>query len=274
MFARTLSLFVLSLFVYLGATVSGVTLLSQKAEAATTNVIVRGTDAIFLAGRSDLTPAPANGNRTQFDLLRHSSITPENLLETHPLGISVFPEAIVTLQEPATGGVSYFNGFGGLTYGPEGNGLSGSNLSSLDGISGYMGPQGPLVGVFLDDLIPSSGPAQATLDFTPSGLGTDFMSLSPDLGQVFFIGDGRTSGGATQSFIAPAEATRLFVGIPDGFAFVGVPGGYEDNDGFYNAAIAVVPEADTWAMMVIGIGVVGLIAHRRIKNSSEKGNEA
>jgi len=39
-----------------------------------------------------------------------------------------------------------------------GNGVSGSSLTALDGISGYIGPQGPLTGVFLDNLIPSSGP--------------------------------------------------------------------------------------------------------------------
>jgi len=91
------------------------------------------------------------------------------------------------------------------------------SVAAGDGISGYIGPQGPLVGVFLSNAVPSSG-APAALDFSSGGFGTDFATLSPLLGQVFYIGDGKTSGGIFQTFTAPAGATRLFLGIPDGSA--------------------------------------------------------
>ncbi|MDH3903922.1 MAG: hypothetical protein OES90_11945, partial [Xanthomonadales bacterium] len=122
---------------------------------------------------------------------------------------------------------------------PGGNGVDGSNLWPLDGISGYIGPQGPLAGVFLDDTIPDTGPAPAAMDFTPGGLGTNFSVLTPALGQVFYIGDGFNSVPEAQHFIAPAGATRLFLGIPDGFGFYNEPGAYDDNDGFYEVDLDV-----------------------------------
>jgi hypothetical protein len=41
----------------------------------------------------------------------------------------------------------------------------------------------------------------------------DYLTLSPVLKQVFFVGDGRTSQGAIQHVINPAGATRLFLGV-------------------------------------------------------------
>jgi hypothetical protein len=56
---------------------------------------------------------------------------------------------------------------------------------------------------------------------------------------VFFIGDGVNSGGDYQEFVAPATATRLFLGIPDGFDFQNEPGAYNDNDGQYRIIVGV-----------------------------------
>jgi hypothetical protein len=45
----------------------------------------------------------------------------------------------------------------------------------------------------------------------------DDLTYSPLLQQVFFIGDGQTIGTIPQTFIAPAGATRLFVGTMDSY---------------------------------------------------------
>jgi hypothetical protein len=245
--------------------------LSQASVAAFTDVTVRGSDAIFLAGRTDVgIPAAADpwpGPGTH--LIRHGGPTPEEIKETLPPFIAVATGDVIRVLDPAIGGVNFFNGFGPPYFGPGGNGSAGSDLTALDGISGYKGPQGPLAGVFLDDSVPSSGPAPATLDFTLAGLGTDFAGLSPLLGQVFYIGDGVTSGGAFQTFIAPTGATRLFLGIPDGFGFGGAPGAYDDNDGSYRVRIGVnevpppVPEPQSIALLAAGIGLLGVLARRR-----------
>ncbi len=205
------------------------------------NVTVNGGDAIFLAGRTDVRIPPAsepwNGPKTH--LVRHNASTPEEIMEMLPPMIPVKEGDIVRALDPAVGGINFFLGFGPPFFGPSGNGLAGSNLQALDGISGYLGPEGPLAGVFLTDEIPDSGPAPERLDFRQSGIGIDFELLSPQIGQVFYIGDGVTSDGAFQQFVAPANATRLLIGIPDGFGFDGPPGAYDDNDGSYQIFLGI-----------------------------------
>jgi hypothetical protein len=233
------------------------------------DVTIDGSDAIFLAGRTDVTIPPASDPwTTGTHLIRHFGPTPEEIQETLPPILPVAAGDTIKVLDPAVGGVSFFNGFGVPFYGPGGNGLGGSDLAALDGISGYKGPQGPLAGVFLDDSVPSSGPAPATLDFTPTGLGTDFAALSPDLQQVFYIGDGVTSGGDFKEFIAPAGATRLALGIPDGFGFTGLPGAYDDNDGNYRVRVGVnatpyIPAPGAILLGTIGTGLVTWLRRRR-----------
>jgi len=246
---------------------------SLSAGAAVYTVTVDGPDAIFLAGRTDLAIPAANQSwdGPGDHLIRHGGPTPEEAKEQLPSSISVHGGDVVRVLDPAVGGVNFFNGLGAPFYGPGGNGLAGSNLTSLGGISGYLGPQGPHAGVCLSDAIPLSG-APATLDFTPGGLGTDFTSLSPELGQVFYIGDGVTMADILQEFIAPSGATRLFFGIPDGFGFWGSPGAYDDNDGSYVVRVGVnqiptrvptVPLPGTLLLFSTAAGVLGLGRRRK-----------
>lgn len=232
---------------------------ASPAVAAQFDVNVGPTDAIWLAGRTDVVIPPAS--QPWGFLGRHPGPTPEEALERMPAFVPVVGGDVVRVLDPVDGGINFFNGLGPPFFGPGGNGSAGSNLSALGGISGYSGPQGPLVGVFLDDTIPSAGPAPTTLDFTTGGLGADFTMLSPQLRQVFYIGDGVTSGDVFQLFTAPAGATRLFLGIPDGFSFGGAPGAYDDNDGGYRVRVGVnqvpdnmplVPEPATAGLLLIG----------------------
>jgi hypothetical protein len=88
-------------------------------------------------------------------------------------------------------------------------------LGSVNGLSNITAPINSLVGVFLDDTPMESRPAApAALDF-----GTvearNFSTLAPQIGQVFFIGDGKDANGILQSFIVPAGTTRLYLAIMD-----------------------------------------------------------
>jgi PEP-CTERM motif len=262
-----------SVYVYAATLALGV-LPANSAFAASFDLNVRGSDPIFLAGRSDLVIPPASDPWTGLGthLPRHPYPTPEEIQETIPSSINVVTGDVIRVLDPAVGGVNLSNGFGPPFFGPSGDGIANMFLTSLDGISGYIGPAGALLGVFLDNSIPNSSPAPATLDFTPAGFGTDFLTLSPQLRQIFHIGDGITSSGTFQSFVAPTGATRLFFGIPDGFGFAGVPGGYDDNDGSYQVRIGVneiptsqpIPEpASTLGLLALGAFGAGSLLKRK-----------
>jgi hypothetical protein len=243
---------------------------SPSAQARVIEVELEGSDAIWLAGRTDLSIPPAS-DAWPGGLIRHGSPTPEEIRETMPPVFAISPGDVAQVLDPANGGISFFNGFGGTTYGPDGNGVPGSSsISSFGGISGYLGTQGALVGVFLDDAVPGGTPPP-TLNFSNSGagaLGTDFLSLSPELGQIFYIGNGVTSASVFQSFIAPAGATRLFLGITDAFSFNGEPGAFDDNDGSYTIRLGInqpptdpVPEPGVWVLL--GAAMIAVSFGRR-----------
>jgi len=145
-----------------------------------------------------------------------------------------------------SGTVSYTTG---ASNGPDGAvGVSG-NISATGDLSGLIDSTSwfYLTGVYLDgpQLVapiatttttlptttttnPTSPPA--TLNFTGDH---SFSTLSPELDQVFFIGDGLTSTGTgqVQVFRVPTHATDLYLGFVDAYGFQGSPGYYGDNSG-------------------------------------------
>ncbi|WP_182377303.1 hypothetical protein [Nocardioides sp. WS12] len=102
-----------------------------------------------------------------------------------------------------------------------------TNLSALNGISGVIHEDRTLfvVGVFLGDDDPDQQD-QADL----SGAESE-ETQEPEIGEVFFIGDGQTEDGTTQEVVVPDGAQTLYLGFADGFAFQGAPGAYGDNSG-------------------------------------------
>jgi hypothetical protein len=109
---------------------------------------------------------------------------------------------------------------------PNGSGMAGfthaTNARSM--VAVFLGP-----GELFD-------PAPARLTFANG----NFTSLSPLIGQMFFVGDGRTADGTVQQFIVPAGATRLALGTYD-LCSGGAIGCFGDNTGAYQATGQLAP---------------------------------
>ena len=130
-------------------------------------------------------------------------------------------------------------------------GVWGKATGDENGISNLVSPIDALVGVFLGPDQPNLTAAPATLDFSTAA-SRDFDSLSPLLKQAFFVGDGlRNDGTTVQTFFAPAGATRLYLGLMDGF------------DNWNNAgALEVEVNVPEPAVLVL-LGVAGIAIARR-----------
>ena len=115
--------------------------------------------------------------------------------------------------DPVTGAVS--NGPCCAPIAADGGAVEPHIPGAENGVSNLTAPINALLGVFLGPDPPNTTPAPAGLDFS-SAASRNFTTLSPQLKQVFFIGDGRNGSNVVQQFVAPAGATRLFLGTMDG----------------------------------------------------------
>ncbi len=197
---------------------------------------------------------PTNGNASSTTVQSTGSIYAAGDGSTAPTMITLPSGATSVVFNSVTGSITtgcasaegcivLNNGTGNNGNDPDGVGAvpATSSNTGTSSISGMMAPgAGYLVGLF----VPAGGPAgaaPAALDFTSTGLGTSFTSLSPLLDQVFFIGDGLTGNGTgtQQTFNIPTGAVQLWLGISDAGGYVGAPGAYGDNLGSYAVGSSV-----------------------------------
>ena len=212
----------------------------NDAQGATISVFVPGSANPYLAGMPNGTTA-TNGDiaPNQSPLL----VTGLNINQTNYLSFS------------ASGTASY-NSW--IYYGPDGGPLF--TRGAENGISGIRVTTSALIGVFLDSQLPTTSPAPSDLNFEVST--RDFLTLSPELKQVFFIGDGRTSFSVIQKFYVPNGATRLFLGTADGSGWYNNGGGFNTNITSYSQA--AVPEPTS--MAIFGLGALGMAYRARCKS--------
>jgi hypothetical protein len=170
---------------------------------------------------------------------------------------------VLALGGALGGAILTFSATGGASYDPNvavassADGLFGFDMTADYG-TGISGPLGVnvsgLLGVFITDGVPGgAAPAQRND-------GMAFASIAPALYQIFWIGDGLTGtgSGSVQQFLAPGGATRLFLGVADGF-------GWWNNIGSIEVTINGAPVGETplpgalpfFASGVVGLGLIG-----------------
>jgi hypothetical protein len=162
------------------------------------------------------------------------------------------------LSFSATGTTNHGNCLGAS---PDAGNCGGGFSEDANGMSGITTFWDSLIGVFLSDDQPDAFSPPADLDFTGN---TSFTSLSPELRQVFFIGDGLTGtgSGSVQQFVVPTGATRLFLGSADGF-------GWYNNTGEFIVTVTApepVPGLGSVAITLLGT-LLGATAYWRLRSS-------
>lgn len=187
--------------------------------------IVNGNANLNLAGR-------ANGySCCSGDSAPAQSPTPVS-------GLSLVPGD--TLAFSVSGEVSYSGAASGRNN-PDGSPYAGVPRNFGDGISSpiNLNRVDALVGLFLGAGSPTGAPIPSRINY--SG-GLNFRSIAPQVGQIFFIGNGLTGdthtrdfGGTVQTFVVPTGATRLYLGTTDG-------SGWYNNNGSFNVEVTSIPQ--------------------------------
>jgi hypothetical protein len=185
-----------------------------KAPGAPTTITVPGTANPWLAGMTNgFAEAGGDSAPAQSPVL-FTSFTPG-----------------AALQFTASGSADY----GGQSAGPTGIAGYFIDHAAEDGIGPIAGSAvDSLIGVFLDDSLPDpSASMPDPLNFS-SDASRNYYAIRPRLLQPFYIGSGTNANGQQQNVIVPPKATRLFLGIQDGF-------GWYNNGGSFAVIVTALP---------------------------------
>ncbi len=220
--------------------------------AQTTTVAVPGQANIFAAGLNAVPPGVPSCPATNGVLPTEIAI---------PSGATTFTVSNVTGTAFCTGVNSTPTADGSCFSGTPTIINTDTNISGITNTSANMFLVGTMTGAGAP-----AAPAPAAGDFSSN---MSFTSLSPVLQQSFFIGDGLTGtgSGATQTFMIPTGATRLFLGFADAYAYSGQEGCYSDNGGSlsvtvqFNGTVAQTPVSapvNSWQALVILTALLAL----------------
>ena len=141
-------------------------------------------------------------------------------------GISVQPGKSITF-DTVVGGANNFQTSQVFTADGNTGWITDNLVGAENGKGDVYAPINALMAVFLGPGDPANdGTPPPTLDFSTQQ-SRDFKNLSPQLRQVFFVGDGRRDNGSVQQFVIPQGATRMFIGTMDQFEWNNNVGSYD-----------------------------------------------
>jgi len=132
-------------------------------------------------------------------------------------------------------------------HGPNGAELARHLKGAEHGIGDTIAPMDALMGVFLSDERPDRSKAPRLLDYRMNR--GDISTSSPQLKQVFFIGDGKASSGGLRRYLVPAKATRLYLGVMDGYE-------WNNNSGSFTVTVAIERDRVESDMFVVDSSIV------------------
>jgi hypothetical protein len=158
------------------------------------------------------------------------------------------------------------------SYPPDGGRRPSAVVAGANGLSDVAGNTAlGLLGAFTTSADPSisAAPRHRWWD------GEAPTSSAPLLHQTFYIGDGRSGYddllGSTLLFAAPADASRLYLGVADALYFGGLPGFYGDNPGSYSVRATLLQQvvAEPSHRALAGLVFAALIALRIARRLEE-----
>jgi Flp pilus assembly protein TadG len=201
------------------ANINGMTAIAQYVPGVNVDQKVPATANPFLSGMPKGTMASPNNPHNSPDYAGDSNNPKQSPLQVNML----FSPGEALAFDSISGDARHDPNL--AYYSPDGqlNSIGTNTAGDEHGIKGLRGPINALVGVFLGPDQPSKTPVPtftlADLDKCPTDFSTSEARnktvYQPKLKQMFFIGDGLTDTGQTQSWIAPPGATRLYLATWD-----------------------------------------------------------
>lgn len=182
----------------------------------TTTTTVPGTADIWLSGMPLLSNASWSDNPLNAAPVLALNVTPGSILSFGSTGSTMYNGTTCNIS--SDGMTS--NVVTHMASSPDGN-----HNGLQNGIQTLSAPQNALIGVFLTNAQPDTvTPPATSLTYSTTASMNQKNNVGLQTQQPFFIGDGQVNSGGAQAFLVPAGATKLYLGVFDGFQNCDNPG--------------------------------------------------